>query len=106
MCYVYGEPAVVFQLNNQGMVLARPVADLGIASPQAERPKLPTFLIAGPHAARSTVFEQEFAKAAPRFRLVRRFEYQPSRLVQLDQRREADRGTAASKETVALYRVE
>jgi 4-amino-4-deoxy-L-arabinose transferase-like glycosyltransferase len=82
--YVYGEPAMLFQLRAAGEEIVIPVQDIP-PSPAAENGQpIPTLLIAGPHALRDPGFQQQMAAAHARWMLVSEFSYQPSYVVWLD----------------------
>lgn len=55
--YVYGEPAVLFQLRLLGHTLVRPVQDLDFARTESPDPQAPTFVLVGPHARRTSNFD-------------------------------------------------
>lgn len=68
--YVYGEPAVLFQLRLLGFENAVPVSHLGFARPTAPVSPLPTFVIIGPHARMSGDFARQWAESSPRLKQV------------------------------------
>jgi dolichyl-phosphate-mannose-protein mannosyltransferase len=68
--YVYGEPAVLFQLRLLGFENAVPVSHLGFARPTAPPSQLPTFVIVGPHALKSGDFARQWAESSPRLKPV------------------------------------
>lgn len=103
LCYVYGEPALVFQLNLQRIVVARPVASLEFAS-EPEPPAVPTFLVTGPHAERSSDFRKQLVRAEAQLRRMRSWFAAHSKLVQLD-----EEGTGAQSDfphPFTLYRLQ
>jgi 4-amino-4-deoxy-L-arabinose transferase-like glycosyltransferase len=109
--YVYGEPALYFQLRLAGVELVGPVEHLAfgrkgifpLAKEGAPAARVPVFLVTGPHAERNPNFARQFDEVKDRLKLVQEYEYQPSDLVWRDQRREFD---APPKFHVKLYRVE
>jgi dolichyl-phosphate-mannose-protein mannosyltransferase len=82
--YLFGEPALFFQLAAAGEPIVIPVQDLPAQSAAVEGAPLPTFLVAGPHAARDPRFREQLAAASGKWRLVQSYPYQPSPLVWLD----------------------
>jgi dolichyl-phosphate-mannose-protein mannosyltransferase len=68
--YVYGEPAILFQLRMLGFENAVPVSHLGFARPTAPPSQLPTFVIVGPHARKSGDFARQWAESSPRLKQV------------------------------------
>jgi len=82
--YVYGEPALFFQLRAAGEEIVSTVQQVPTAAATLEDKPIPTFLIAGPHAQRDPAFVRQFAAAKERWELVKEFEYRPSAVVWLD----------------------
>ena len=82
--YVYGEPALYFQLRAAGEELVSPIQELPSTAATLEGRPLPTFLMAGPHARRDPEFVRQLAAAKDHWELVREFDYQPSAVVWLD----------------------
>ena len=85
--WVYAEPAVFYQLQADGLMLAAPAADLE----QAARPDTPeatpshrVYLIVGPHARAEVDFDERWKKHSQRFTRVAEAEYHPSALLALD----------------------
>lgn len=101
--YVYGEPALYFQLRLAGVELVRPVEHLAFARAGEPAAPVPIFLVTGPHAELNPNFARQFAEVKERLKLVKEYEYQPSDLVWRDQRREFDKPPTFH---VKLYRVE
>jgi hypothetical protein len=100
--YVYGEPALLFQLRLLGLPLVQPVEHLNFARPAEPRPAVPTYVLTGPHALRTARFDEQFAAAQPRLKLVKTIPWQPSRVVLMDERS----GAAGTPSEFRLYRVE
>jgi 4-amino-4-deoxy-L-arabinose transferase-like glycosyltransferase len=99
--YVYGEPALYFQLRAAGEAFTSPIQELPQAAATLEDNPIPTFLIAGPHAHRDPQFVRQFAAARDRWELLKEFEYQPSAIVWLD----LNDPRRSPKETTSLDRV-
>lgn len=82
--YVYGEPGLFYHLarlaDKQKNFVARPVSDL-----QFQGLQVPVYLVTGPHAQRSDVFQKEWASTSHRFTKVSEEVYRPSDLVLLDE---------------------
>ncbi len=82
--YVFGEPAIFFQLKAAGESIVSPVQMVPTEpATDAGRP-IPTYLVAGPHANRDPQFAKEWEAAKHRWQLVQPFDYQPSLVVLLD----------------------
>jgi hypothetical protein len=83
--FVYGEPALLYQLYAEGVPLVLPtqtptpraMLDADLAGP--------VLLATGPHAHHSPEFQQQWDRASGNLRLVGRHAYRPSDLVLLDQ---------------------
>jgi hypothetical protein len=103
--YVYGEPALYFQLRAAREENVAPVQD--VPSQPAKLPDgtaVPTFLLVGPHSQTDRQFQQQWEEQRDRFELVKSFEYEPSAIVWLDLH-DPRKGTAeASGHAVRMYR--
>ena len=82
--YVFGEPAMLFQLRAVGEPLVVPVQALPASAATASGQPIESLVIAGPHAARDPDFQRQLAAAGGRWKLVQDFDYQPSSVVWLD----------------------
>ena len=82
--YVYGEPALFFQLRAAGEELVSPIQEIPSRAAMLEGKAIPTLLIAGPHAHRDPEFVRQFDAVQDRWELVQEFDYQPSAIVWLD----------------------
>ena len=104
--YVYGEPALWFQLRLAGAGPAVPVAHLSFAQPGAPAATIPTFLLAGPHSWASAAFREELSAVQTRLIVVQSFEYVPSDLALMDGRRPANRDLGQpQREQIVLYQL-
>lgn len=83
--YVYGEPALFYHLSAADR-LAGPIGHLDFALAPRNNVRVPTFLVVGPHAERSPLFQQQWTNRAEAFRLVAEQNYLPSRFIQLNER--------------------
>ncbi|MCI0358705.1 MAG: glycosyltransferase family 39 protein [Planctomycetaceae bacterium] len=104
--YVFGEPALFFQLRAAGEPVVVPIQGVP-ATPAAIAGKpIPTLLLVGPHAQRDPDFQRQMAAAKDRWKLFREFDYQPSTLVWLDMNdpRRSPRETA-DLDRVRLHRL-
>lgn len=82
--YVYGEPGLLFHLPRDG-VPVQPVMDLSFAMPGSDHPRIPTFVLAGPHAWKSPQFGEQFRSLPDGSLLeVAEFSYRVSDFVLLD----------------------
>jgi len=82
--YVFGEPAMYFQLAAAGERILQPAQEIVTTSVTLSGRALPTFLVAGPHADRDPQFREQLAAAGSRWKVVQTYEYVPSKLVWLD----------------------
>lgn len=106
--YVYGEPALFFQLNVDGTHVFGPAADLGFVARPPQDASVPVFLVTGPHAERTAGFQEELARNAAHLQRIAEYPYLPSDLVLLDQydaRVLKSAGEALPKQHVTLYQV-
>jgi len=104
--YVYGEPALLFQLKAAGEPFVGPVQEIPTVAVTAEGREMPTYLVVGPHARRDPQFQSAWHNAKSRWELITSFDYQPSAMVWLDlfDPRKVDPGDQAG-EVVAIYRL-
>lgn len=101
--YVYGEPGLFFHIPRDG-VPVQPVMDLNFARPGSGHPRVPTFVLAGPHAWKSPQFGEQLREVDAFIDLVKVFPYRPSDFVLLDDH--APRLLSRNrKEDVRLFRV-
>jgi 4-amino-4-deoxy-L-arabinose transferase-like glycosyltransferase len=82
--YVFGEPAIFFQLKAAGEPIVAPVPFIPAEPATKDGRPIPTLLVAGPHANRDPRFAKEWAAAKDRWHLVEEFDYEPSLVVWLD----------------------
>ncbi len=79
--YAFAEPCVLCQLNQAGIV-ARPVQDLKFpAASTISGQRLPTFLVFGPNALRTSGFMYDWVDMEQRFEHVGDVSYEPSAIV-------------------------
>jgi hypothetical protein len=81
--YVYGEPAIFFQLCTTGEGIVVPSKEIPPTATFFDVP-IPTYLVIGPHTRRNPQFQQHWAAAKEHWQLVQAHEYQPSSIVWLD----------------------
>jgi hypothetical protein len=101
--YVYGEPAMFFQLAAAGEEIVVPAQGIPEASAVIEGKAAPTFLVAGPHADRDPKFRERLAGMGSRWQLVQSYEYAPSKLVWLDLHDPRKRDVSAKEHAFRLY---
>ena len=105
---VYGEPGLFFQLNVDGTQVFEPTADLSFLARPPQDPSIPIFLVTGPHAERTSGFQEDLAQNAAYLERIAGYEYLPSDLVLFDQydpRSLAKVPGSARTEKVSLYKV-
>ena len=105
--YVYAEPALFYHLSAEDKV-AGPSGNLKFADPEQPRLDIPTFLLTGPHANRSSEFKEEWKKFSNQFTKIAEYEYHPSSIVQLNNfsPKEILKTPDTQKaETITLYRL-
>ncbi|MDA0282033.1 MAG: glycosyltransferase family 39 protein [Planctomycetota bacterium] len=81
--YVYGEPGLFFHIPRDG-VPVQPVTDLNFAKRGSTHTRVPTFVLAGPHAWKSPQFGTQFREVEETLTLVAVFPYELSDFVLLD----------------------
>ncbi|HEY2414313.1 MAG TPA: glycosyltransferase family 39 protein [Pirellulaceae bacterium] len=101
--YVYGEPALFFQLHASGEEIIAPVQDIPITPAIIDGKPAPTFFIAGPNTQHDADFQRNWAVAGQKWKLIREYEYFPSPLVWLDLHDPRRKDTAATNDSVSLY---
>jgi dolichyl-phosphate-mannose-protein mannosyltransferase len=100
--YVYGEPAVYWNLSRQ-QVLAGPVSDLEFASSETRPAGVSLYLVTGPHAGQTPAFATQMEAKKDLFEEVGKFDYEPSLLIKMD---EVGGDPKAKKvETLTLWKV-
>jgi hypothetical protein len=82
--YVYGEPAMFFQLAAGGEAAVMPAQQVANRAAILGGRELPTFLVVGPHAERDPQFAAQLAENVHRWRIVSEIPYAPSPIVWLD----------------------
>ncbi len=103
--YSYGEPGLMFHVASTGAPIL-PIMDLSFARPGSDHARIPTFVLAGPHAWKSSQFGDEF-RALPEEAMVEvaEFPYRVSDFVLLDDH--APRQLSKHRnDVVKLYRVQ
>jgi dolichyl-phosphate-mannose-protein mannosyltransferase len=103
--YIYGEPAMFFQLRAAGEELVAPIADVPTQQATIDGRPMKTCLIAGPHAEHDPNFHEQWAAMSKNWRLVRTYEYQPSPIVRLDLE-DPRKQTSTPPFTVRLYQLQ
>jgi len=105
--YVYGEPALLFHLNQTGVIVA-PVSHLNLRDPGDRAPAVPTFVVFGPNAKRTEGFWEELMQRSQHFRPVTKINYSPGEVMLRDM---FDPGwlkehPEAASQTLEVHRVE
>jgi hypothetical protein len=101
--YVFGEPALFFQLAAAGEPFVRPVSQIPSSPALASGEAIPTFLAVGPHARSDAAFRDGWRAAESEWELVGRYAYVPSKLVWLDLHDPRDGRTAPQDHAFLLY---
>ena len=81
--YVYGEPALLFHLNQTGVIVA-PVSHLNLRDSDDRSPAVPTFIVFGPNAKRTPGFWEELMRRSQHFRQVTKINYSPGEVTLRD----------------------
>ena len=81
--YVYGEPALLFHLNQTG-VIAAPVSHLNLRDPGDRSPVIPTFVVFGPNAKRTPGFWEDLMQRSLHLRRVTTIRYSPGEVTLRD----------------------
>lgn len=82
--YVFGEPALFFQLRAAGEPFVAPVQDVPKQVATLNDRAVPTYLIVGPHAQTDPQFKQQWSSVEDSWQLLEAFDYTPSAVVWLD----------------------
>jgi hypothetical protein len=101
--YVYGEPGLFFHVPRDG-VPAQPIQDLNFAKPGSDHPRIPTFLLVGPHARKSIVFQDQLRDVRDQLQLIKSYNYRASDFVLLDDFNPSELAKTGPARVV-LYRV-
>lgn len=102
--YVYAEPGLLFHLATNE-ILVGPVTNLGFVRPnQPGSPRLPIYLVAGPHALMSETFDRQFTAVREALQPVATVSYRPSDFVLLDDVAPSEL-RAARQQRVQVFRV-
>jgi dolichyl-phosphate-mannose-protein mannosyltransferase len=102
--YVYGEPALYFQLRAAREDIVAPVQEVPRQAESIDGKAVPTFLVVGPHAQGDAQFQQQWAEWQARFELVKAFDYAPSAIVWLDLHDPRKPAPEPGTHAVRLYR--
>jgi hypothetical protein len=103
--YVYGEPALVFQLRAAGVALVSPVQTVELRPVSFDGGAVPTYLATGPHASRDPAFQAAWSAVPSRYELLATYSFRPSPLVLLDNYAPSQLGRDSPIEEVRLYRI-
>lgn len=105
--YVFGEPALYFQLKAAGEEFVGPVENIPTQPATLDGRPAATYFLAGPHAFRDPQFQQQWASAEDRWELVKSCAYSPSFMVWLDlyNPNQPDAPDSKSQNQVRLYRL-
>lgn len=82
--YVYGDPALFFQLRAAGEELAAPAAQIPAQPARLADQPLPTYLVVGTYAQRDPAFQRQWSERAGDWERLARHAWHPSALVWLD----------------------
>ena len=103
--YVYGEPGLFFHSPRDG-VPVQPIMDLSFARPGSDHPRVPTFVLAGPHAWQSSQFGEQYRELPDGSLIeVAEFPYRVSDFVLLDDHSPRQLSKHRN-DVVKLYRVQ
>lgn len=102
--YVYGEPGLFFHLPRAG-VPTQPIQDLDFATPGSNHARVPTFVLVGPHARKSVVFQEQLREVRDQLELVKSFDYRASNFVLFDDYKPTEL-PKVGVDRVTLYRVQ
>ncbi len=101
--YVYGEPAMFFQLRAAGEPLVAPVADIPSRAAANDGTPTATYLITGPHSKTDSHFQQQWTDAETDWQLMKSFDFNPSPVVWLDLHDPRRPAEAPSHHSFQLY---
>jgi len=103
--YVFGEPALFFQLRAAGESFVAPVQDVPQQAATLNDRPVPTYLLVGPHAQTDPQFKQRWATAEGQWQLLEAFEYSPSAVVWLDLHDARQPVEAPTDHSIRLYQL-
>ena len=103
--YVFGEPALYFQLRAAGEEIVAPVQEVPRQAATIDGKAVSTFLIVGPHSQSDSQFKQQWTAEKDRYELIREFEYMPSAMVWLDLHDPRKPVPESNGHVVRLYRL-
>ena len=86
MVYVYGEPALLFQLRTAGVPNVGPVSSLQFVRTQSTQPDVKVYLALGIHAQADPRFREQFHGVRSQLRKVGSWPWHLGPLTALDQR--------------------
>jgi dolichyl-phosphate-mannose-protein mannosyltransferase len=104
--YVFGEPALFFQLRAAGEEIVAPIPDVSVKQVKLDGRDLPTFLVVGPHDQNDAKLQTQLQADPPRWKLVAEYDYAPSALVWLDlhdPRASVSNSDASRKHAIRFY---
>lgn len=102
--YVYGEPALFFQLRAAGEPIVAPVQDVPTEPATIDGKPVATFLVVGPHAESDSQFQQQWKAAEERWALLKTLDYQPSAVAWLDLHDARKPEAGKMEHSIRLYR--
>ena len=103
--YVYGEPALLFQLRVAGVAPVLPIQTVELTPSTADGVPVPTYLALGPHALRDRAIQSAWPAVQQRYELIEQFTLTPSTLVLLDNYDPRELQGKLPTEEVRLYRI-
>jgi dolichyl-phosphate-mannose-protein mannosyltransferase len=102
--YVYGEPAMFFQLRAAGEQFVAPVADVPDQAVSKDGTPAATYFITGPHSKTDPHFQQQWAAVETHWEQLQSFDFNPSPIVWLDLHDPRRRAEAPTHHSFQLYR--
>jgi hypothetical protein len=106
--YVYGEPAMLFQLLAAGEPLVVPVQSIPSEPARDGGRPIETLLIVGPHSLGTAAFPSLASLQSQRWELIDAVEYSPSPIVDLDlyDPRQSSLSERAKRNQFQLFRLQ
>ncbi|MCU0877603.1 MAG: glycosyltransferase family 39 protein [Pirellulaceae bacterium] len=106
--YVYGEPALLFQLLAAGEPIVSPLEYIPRQPASKSGEPIETWLVVGPHVLAEPAYQAAWQRVRPQWEILQIIDYHPSQLVWLDDQdpthRNREREQSASRFQVARLR--
>lgn len=103
--YVYGEPALYFQLRAAHIEAVSAIQTVELTPATANGMPVPTYLAIGPHAERDPDFQKLWPQVESKYELIATYSFVPSPLVLLDNHSPSELRRGKPNEAIRLFRM-